>query len=264
MSTDQPSIQNICDHRVASERLQLFNNLLAPEGVDPATATTYTQVQVLSLQYPVAALGSLNLYRQGLLVPTTGRYQVIADSSRTAPQGMSSKYVYIQLNSLDLSESILYEASYITSQQFCNKCNSTGYTDDLRQDGAGSPIRVTGTEQLAQDVEKFVRTELGSNRYHPWVGTQLNSLIGNKVVDQASFLSAVRSYIQIGLQNLKEAQIAHMNWNTKVTADEVLGVVHSIDVEADYADPTLFYVNVVYSSKSGRVLNYAGSVLTTG
>ena len=261
MSTDQPALQTKCDHRIACERLTLVTDFVPAQGTDPSSSSDMVLTQILSLQQPVAMNGNLELHRLGKLVPESN-YSIHESTTRSAIQGVNSTYRYITLTKIDRANLNSYEASYNTSQQFCSKCGGTGFTDDFAQDGHGKPRKVTATQQLAQDVEKFVRTDIGSNKYHNWIGTKLNSLIGKKVVDNSAMVSTIKGYIRDAMKSLQEIQTAHANLNSQVTADEILGDIQSIVVVPDTVDPTVFMVDVVYTARSGKVLTYSVDLAT--
>ncbi len=262
MSTDQPALQTKCDHRIACEKLTLVTDFVSVQGADLTNTGDMVLTQILSLQQPVAMNGTLELSRLGKLVPEAN-YTIHESTARSAIQGVNSSYRYLSLNKVDRANLNSYEASYNTSQQFCSKCGGTGYTDDFAQDGQGKPKKVTDTQQLAQDVEKFVRTDMGSNKYHNWIGTRLNSLIGTKVIDNSATVSTIKGYIRDAMKSLQEIQTAHANINSMVTADEILGDIQSIVVVPDVADPSIFLVDVVYTARSGKVITYSVDLATS-
>ena len=262
MSTDQPALQTKCDHRIACERLTLVTDFVSDQGADLTNPSVLVLTQILSLQQPVAMNGNLELFRLGKLVPDSS-YTIHESSTRSAIQGVNSTYRYITLDKFDRANLNSYETSYNTSQQFCSKCGGTGYTDDFAQDGQGKPRKVTATQQLAQDVEKFVRTDMGSNKYHNWIGTRLSSLIGAKVADSSAMISTIKGYIREAMKALQEIQTAHANINSQVTADEIIGDIQSIVVVPDAVDPTIYMVDVVYTSRSGKVITYNVDLATS-
>lgn len=259
MATEQPAIQNRCDHFVLHERLEVFIN--SAEDVAAGSPVSTVGAQYMIIRYPVFSPGAIRLFRFGYEMPDDAFF-VVDDPGRSLWQDTQYRYKLIFLKNVERSSETYYEVDYQTAQQFCDKCSGTGETDDFAHDGTGKPVRVTLTNQLAQDVEKAVRTELGSNKYHPWVGSKLHSLIGSKVTDESLLISDVRTYVRESLKTLQETQIAQANMNSRVSADEILGSVNNIGVEIDAEDPSVVRVSVDYTSKSGRVLNFTGEIAT--
>jgi hypothetical protein len=255
MATDQPAIQNTCDHYVLQEQLVLLNNFNNGNPADPVWPPRF-----LNIAYPVASTGSFQLFRFGVPVDPAS-YVLVNNSTREYVTDDSVyKYRVVMLLYTERSENPLYEANYQTSQQFCNKCLATGSTDDLVLDGVGLTTKVSDLNQLAQDVEKYIRTELGSNKYHPWVGSRLYTLIGKKVTDYNLLTKDIKTFITEALRTMQGVQIAHANMNSKVSDDEILGSINSIDVQYNEDEPSLVEVSVEYTSKSGRADTYSGSL----
>lgn len=57
----------------------------------------------------------------------------------------------------------------------------TSYYNDLQVDSNGNIAQVTGTDKLAQDIVKILVTQRGSNINMPLYGTNLPSIVGQKM-----------------------------------------------------------------------------------
>lgn len=234
MATIDIKIQNRCDHRLLGEIVQL-----EPDG------------RTLHPLYPIAADGAIELRRSNILLAQS-RYSTAPDPRNV----LNDPYRKVVLAVPDIASDPYYEITYTTFLQYCPKCSGESVVDDIAIDSTGKPKTVSNTGLLAQSVEKAIITAAGSNRYHRWVGSRLNTLIGTKVNDQDLLVSEIKSSIRESLDALQEVQIEHMQVNNQVVNDEVLGSVESIDVVFDVNDPSIIRVAVDYTSRSGLVVNF--------
>ena len=262
MATVDIKIQNKCDHRILGEPLTLsYGEPVMPpftptplyinaQARTPATPTTYRNTLVIA--HPVASTSGLELRRNGVVISPAD--YVFRDAIRNA---LNYPYKNIVLVVPDASSDPEYEVSYNTFLQFCPKCNGVGYADDWVLMGTGKPSTVNDTAQLAQAVEKVIVTELGSNKYHTWVGSSITTLIGSKITDQEFLAGQIKEAVSSAMTALQQTQIQHMNANPLVSDNEVLGSIGYINVTFDAADPSVVYVDVSYSSKSGVIVNFS-------
>lgn len=123
----------------------------------------------------------------------------------------------------------------------CMRCRGTEVENDWRFNADGLPLIITNDNLLYQSCLKILLTELKSNIYYPWYGTNLMSLIGSK--SNAASAVNIRQGIQNALatfQNLQNQQSKYQNISPK----ERLYSVDSIGVKQSESDPTVFLVDV--------------------
>lgn len=234
MSTEDIRIQNRCDHRLLFERVDLGTDLVS-----------------LSPAYPVSAKQTFELLRFGTPVPAS-KYTFVS-SSVANPFG---KYQTIELRAPDKYPNPLYEVSYNVPLEFCPKCASTQFVDDMDIDDRQQVRKVSGATALIQSVEKTIVTTKGTNKYYPWVGTQLKGLVGTKVTDFSMLSQEIKTRVGTALENLKAKQLKHQEVNPQVSSDEVLGLVEKIEVSQPEEDPSIIEIYVQYTSQSGRSYDY--------
>lgn len=131
----------------------------------------------------------------------------------------------------------------------CLRCRGTEVENDFRFNVDGLPLIITNDNLLYQSCLKILLTELKSNLYYPWYGTNLMSLIGSK--SNAASAVNIRQSIQQALssfQNLQDQQTKYQ----KISPKERLYSVDNIGVKQSSTDPTVFLVDVT-------VRNYAMS-----
>jgi hypothetical protein len=234
MATVDLRIQNKCDHRIQGEILAL-----------------QADKRTLIPSYEVASEGSIQVLRYGDMLPQE-YYSFVNIAS--AIEGSERKV--IRLSKKDNTLRPLYTLNYVTQKDTCPKCLGTDYTDDITTDSNGQYKRVDNLSLLAQNVEKHIITDSNSNKFHSWIGNQLRSLIGKKNVDVNAVETEIKNQIRNGLSKFKNAQIEQSDANPQVGLDEQLGEVTSIEVSQDDRDPTVFYVEVSYTSLSGRAVQF--------
>jgi hypothetical protein len=229
MGTIDLKIQNRCDHTVLNERLYLDDDLRS-----------------LPPQFPIASQGYVQLFRFGLQVPES-RYSFVKDNETL----FEDKYFKIYLNLPDMYIDPMYEINYSVPSAFCPKCLSSDYVDDIGISSKNEVEQVTNAYSLIQSVEKAIITARGTNRYYPWAGSGLNSLVGTKINDISLLSQEITAQVRSSLENLKATQIKHQGMNPLVASDEVLNTIETVDVAQDLSDPTVVEIYVQYTSQSG-------------
>lgn len=212
---------------------------------------------------PTLGLPSRRRYQGAVVLPG---WSLVQDP--LVPQGVDpTRKVVLFRDRLDLylpeaAERTVFELDYPTIVGACRRCAALSNEWDHRYDASGEPILARDTELLLQEAEKIVITVLGSNVFHPWYGTDLEKLIGRKVLVNSSYLE---SQVQQGvtkalnrLQSLK-AQQARLQ---PVTDLEYLARVAGVEVRQDPADPVFLSVKITLQNRSGDVQSFTRSVAT--
>lgn len=143
----------------------------------------------------------------------------------------------------------IFEISYYTDSINCPRCLGQRVEDDFAFSNTGRLITVIGNQKLLQHVRKFVFTVLGSNPFHPSIGTTLDSLIGQKI-SNIDFLSLkVTEEINTTLRGYLDRQINQATVQ-EVTDAEFLYQIRDIQVLQDQNDPTIVRVTVTVSNRT--------------
>jgi phage baseplate assembly protein W len=143
----------------------------------------------------------------------------------------------------------VFKVSYTAPKNRCLRCGGMGTENDWRFGEDGQIIRVENENLLYQACLKILLTNRGSNPYHTWYGTTLQSRIGAKAVSGMSSLISedVRTAL-VKFQNLQEQQAKYQ----VVTFKERLYAVTSVQATPHTQDPTTWLVDVSVQNASGE------------
>lgn len=174
---------------------------------------------------------------------------------------------YDLLFSKELSPEGLLDISYTTLKEFCRRCNSTGIENDVRWGDQGEMGILQGTDLLYQNVAKSVLTELGSNPYHSFYGSNALSLVGRKV--NSGTAMSLRESVRDCLSKLISTQTLQKQIQELSAEEKILGV-ESVTVEQIEGDPTSLLCNITVRSGAGRpvsvnvIFSVPGSISLNG
>lgn len=233
-------IQNPCDHRLALERSSLEEDLLTVRA-----------------KHFIASISFFELYRFGKLVDKS-KYSIVSESDPEFVFLHPKKVIKFKLK--ERVNRPIYEINYITISEDCPKCSGVKFLDDPVFDPSGDFKKVMDESLLSQFVEKYIITELGSNKYHKWVGTGLVNLTSMKVQDIKFITFKVKEEILKTLDNLKETQKQQIATSQEVSRGELFDRVVDIDVSRSDQDPTIFNVSIQYKSVRGAALEFIQSI----
>lgn len=141
---------------------------------------------------------------------------------------------------------------YQTSKVYCRRCDATGVENDVRFGETGDILKVYDHDLLYQRVAKVCLTEIGTNPFHAWYGSNAQKLIGKKSTTNVTML--LRESVYRALENIKEAQRLQSQAQL-LTLEERLADI--LSVEANYIgnDVTSVLVSVVVRSASNKRVN---------
>ena len=145
-----------------------------------------------------------------------------------------------------------FTLTYATSKNRCLRCGGTGVENDYRYDSDGQMYTVRNEDLLYQSALKLLLTDLGSNPYHPELGTNIRMKIGRKAVGAVA--SAISAEIVRTLDGHKNMQ-THQAKYQEVTYRERLYELVSVNTVAHPNDPTMFKSSVVVRNMSGQAVN---------
>lgn len=130
---------------------------------------------------------------------------------------------------------------------------------DLAIGSDGDLDRVEDTNKLVQDILKILLTPLGGNPFHTWYGSLISSTLVGNAFEEEFLIKIASSQINSALetmQNLQKAQTAVQ----KVTPNELLAAIRSVDVHRNPVNPTIFSVFVTVLTKGLSTINTSFSV----
>lgn len=227
-------IQNKCDHRINWER----SALQADRVTIPLTA-------------PVSSVASLSLRINNVPIQAIG-YTVTTERTIL---GTNSPSKIIMKDKVQLYVPLV-EIQYITLSQTCPKCGGIGIIDDYFVSGSGD-VRTTDREYLLlQNLEKCIVTQVGTNPFHTWYGSGLQSYIGKKISDRTYLNSKVKEEISTTIDKFKTTQKQLVSSGRKIDNGELFGQLLDIIIEQT-DDPTIVLVTVAFTSQSGRKMEYS-------
>jgi hypothetical protein len=227
------SLSTVCDHRVYRERCVLDADRKS-----------------IRVSKPIASTGTLSLWASENQVPKADYLIVFDPLSVSTDMAKMIQFRYKWRSTLDY-----FEVTYGTLKGFCPKCVGLGEVDDLSWDVRGQLTQTRNEKLLLQNLEKFVVTYLGSNPFHPFVGTSLINLIGQRVVDFDYLTSQITQEVHTTLGKLKDLQQQYVRAGRAMTAGEQLESIRSVKVTRA-EDPTIVMVEVTVTAQSGQPLNY--------
>lgn len=156
---------------------------------------------------------------------------------------------YDILFSKEISPEGLIDVSYTTAKEYCRRCNSTGVENDIRWGEDGQLEYLTETDLLYQNVAKAVLTEIGSNPYHTYYGSNALGLLGRKV--NSGTAMALRESVTQSLSKIIDVQRLQKQIQSLSPEEQLLGI-ESVRVEQIGNDQTSLLCNIVVRSGAGR------------
>lgn len=143
----------------------------------------------------------------------------------------------------------VFKATYSVPRERCLRCGAFPVENDYRFDPTGQAILIENENLLYQAALKIILTNKGSNPFHTWYGTKLQSRIGTKAIATTSALLSedVRRSLS-DLQTLQREQAKYQ----EVTFKERLYLIESVRAFPHPEDPTTFFIDVVVRNASNE------------
>lgn len=165
-------------------------------------------------------------------------------------------YRYLVFDAPFLTGDTFGEISYTTAQQDCRRCQGTGLEFDWRYDRSGNTGEVRDDALLLQEMLKIFLTDLGSNPFHPWYGTSLQSRIGSKITDGKAVQASITADISDAFRKWQSIKRAQENDVGQFVSDhEFPNRLLGVSTKQDPLDPSAFYVTVLIQKRSGQVVD---------
>lgn len=146
----------------------------------------------------------------------------------------------------------MLELTYSVTSDNCRRCHGSKKECDVRLDSKGTWKLVRDEHKLAQAIEKWELTKLGSNQWQTLIGTTLVNLIGKKGSD----LDSIRSIISDDFRRMESMIRSLQKRQTTyqiVTPRETLRRIVSTQVNSDPVDPRIIKVSVIFETLDGQV-----------
>ncbi len=227
-------IQNKCDHLINWEAGILRDDRKS-----------------IDLKYPIGAVASVVLRIDNVVIDAQDYDVVTREEFRVVEPPF-----FIRMKSRIDNFEPLIEVLYTTVLKYCPKCNGIRVLDDLVYTASGDFKMVEREFLLIQGVEKYIITRVGSNIFHDWMGTDLHNIIGSKIFDLEILRTRIVGQVHSAIDKLKNVQQQLQATNRKLTDGELFGELISVQVEPT-DDPTLVAITVVFTSQSGRTLEFS-------
>jgi hypothetical protein len=232
-----------CDHHQWFERYVV--------NQDDFRTLNYASMPSINQRAPINGAQSVQMWISGEQVqssdPTYG-WQVVLDPNRVdnTTEDTFYKIVFNRPARLVLP---LIEVSYITRQDYCMKCSTTGFLNDLKLGVGADPLaEVTQVTKLAQKALKWILTSRCP--FYPTFVCAIKSYIGRKLgvqITDTDIQTAVVNALTT-MQKVQQAQSTVQNLDPQEILKDVVNVTAIIDDQ----DPTIVRVSVTVSNYSGQ------------
>jgi hypothetical protein len=228
------NLETVCDHRIYKEPTTLASDR-----------------QSIRVGSPIASSG-VEVFASDSVVPKT-YYILILDPTQLVIN--QARMIYLKKKWKSVED--FWNISYVTLSNFCPKCVGFNTLNDISYDIRGNLLTIRNEPLLLQNLEKFTVTELQTNPFQVFIGTNLVKLIGQKISDPSYISSRVTQEITSTLQVLKDLQSQYTATGRSVTNGELLNSVDSVKVNFDENDPTILRADVTVTAKSGRSVSFS-------
>lgn len=147
----------------------------------------------------------------------------------------------------------LFEVSYTSPIRLCRKCLGLGVLYDHGYDKQGRIIEVVHEGKLLEHVTKMLLTEITSNPFFLWYGTNIPNQIYQAIRDPAYLEQQIQTEVSLALQKYKNIQFKQSRAQ-QLDLREILKDILSVVVQMDPDDPRIFYIYVSISTAAGDVI----------
>jgi len=243
MSIDS-KIENICDHQINEEQLE----------IDPDLKT---------LRIP-RTLGSRDVLLRVNGFPIEPDNDLFGWSIQNDEISLFTKRSKLVFKNKRKSIDDFYVVTYFSQPKFCPKCQGLRVLNDEGYTKLGKISTVKNEEKLLQEVKKGLATFLGSNPFHLWIGTQIHTMIGTKIFNVDLIRARIVEEVSKYLEKYIDVQLQQGGYQ-EVTAREAFGHIISIEVEPlDQIDSSYWILSVIFSNRTGSDLLYERKVEIPG
>jgi hypothetical protein len=228
------NLNTVCDHRIDKELVTLDTDLRSIRASKPIASSN------------VDVFASTDQLAKSL-------YNLVYDSKQNIPINQNRK-VYLTFKWRSLED--FFELSYNTISSYCPKCVGFNQINDISYNVEGDFLILRNEPLLLQNLEKFTVTELQSNPFQLFVGTNLVKLLGQRITDTSYIATKITQEINTTLQTFKSLQTNLTYAKRTVTQGELLDKVTTIKVNFSKADPSILTAYIEAQAKSGKDVSF--------
>ena len=155
---------------------------------------------------------------------------------------------YLVFNNAIRNSTPVINLTYNTIASFCRRCQGSTYEFDYRVVNSSYEI-VRDTDLLAQELDKFLFTQIGSHFKWRWLGSDLFNQIGSKSIDAASRVNLDVTTAFATYQNIKTQQASTFRMQN-VTDAEFPAAILRVNAVSPPDDPTVVVADLLVSNRS--------------
>ena len=235
MSKDA-SINTICDHRVIRETVSImpdYRTIPIPRGL---------------------ASRNVDLWINGYLIPQDNilnGWQINLDERFTYTN--KSKILF---NHKRKATDDFYEVSYAVEGKYCPKCLGLRVLSDESYSYIGLVNMVENEDKLLQEIKKGIVTQLGSNRFHTWIGTEIHKLIGGKVWTIGAVKSKIVQEVSAYIERYVDVQNQQSQFQAITDRETFYSLIAVSAGPVNPDDPTYWSLEVTFSNATGDEMLY--------
>lgn len=93
---------------------------------------------------------------------------------------------------------------------------------DIALSSKGKARMVSGPKKVIEDLKRFLMNDLGYNRFHPWMGSNLENIIGQSYHPEG--LANIRYAIREAINNYTQSQIEEMKRRIEERGEPLMAV----------------------------------------
>ena len=242
------SLFKICDHYITEDLVQINSDY-----------------RTITIPRTIGNQKSFSVKRNGFDIDPTSKdfgfglekdpdyidqYGLKATPDNSQIFGAKGQRQILKFDKRQKSNDDFFELSYYTTLGWCPKCNTLSVYFDWVFDDFGRFFLIQNEEKLIQDAIKGTLTVRGSNTYHTWYGTILDSLIGGKIANFNGQLSSrpnmqalIGNDVTNFLNNLKDLQDQQSSVQ-EVTDKERIEEIILIYVQQNPKNPDLVEISI--------------------
>lgn len=120
---------------------------------------------------------------------------------------------------------------------------------DLSLGQDGDLEQIDESDKLVQDILKILMTPLGANVFFTWYGSPLSETAVGQVLDRTFVNSVVTQIIRSNLETLQKLQKQQSMSGQRVSANELLAAIQSVNINRNTVDPTYWSILVQVLTK---------------
>lgn len=237
-------LDKICDHKIVKEQLYLNSDMRTiqiPRSISSKKVTL--QINGYSIEQ------DNSIYT----------WSLETDSSYT----YSKRHKIVFKRKIKATDNF-YFVSYLVIPEECPKCRGLRILNDISYSTLGKVNMVENELKLLQEVKKGITTELGSNAFHTWIGTEINSLIGAKVVNAEALKARIIQEVNKFAEKYLDIQIQQSQYQT-VTDREAFLKLLSVQVNLNYElDVSYWDIVIIFRNRTGEDMLFEKKAVIPG